>query len=231
MVRATLVYLFMGTYILLLAPGAIVWAVVSGNPSLLYRLARFCIRASGWIGGVTVSVSGAEKIVPGKTYVFLSNHQSNCDGPVLCHAIPRDWAALIKKEIMRLPVLAQVLKQVQFVPIERMNPKKAHTGIELGVSLLKQGKSFVAFPEGTRSRNGRLGEFKKGVFIMALKAQAPIIPVTIVDSSRVQAPGQYGIRPGRIRVVLHDPIVTEGMQFEDRNRLIEQTKAAIASAL
>jgi 1-acyl-sn-glycerol-3-phosphate acyltransferase len=231
MVRATLVYLFMGTYILLLAPGAIVWAMASGNPSLLYRLARFCIRASGWIGGITVSISGAEKIVPGKTYVFLSNHQSNCDGPVLCHAIPRDWAALIKKEIMRLPVLAQVLKQVQFVPIERMNPKKAHTGIELGVSLLKQGKSFVAFPEGTRSRDGRLCEFKKGVFIMALKAQTPIIPVTIVDSSKVQAPGQYGIRPGRIRVVLHDPIVTEGMQFEDRNRLIEQTKAAIASAL
>jgi 1-acyl-sn-glycerol-3-phosphate acyltransferase len=151
--------------------------------------------------GVRVEVQGIEKIAPGKTYLFLSNHQSNFDGPVLVHAIPRDWKALIKKEMMRLPVFSLVLKQVQFVPIERLNPKKAHAGIEFGARLLTEGKSFVAFPEGTRSRNGRLGEFKKGVFIMAIKAQVPVIPITILDSDKILPPGRYDIRPGRAKSV------------------------------
>jgi 1-acyl-sn-glycerol-3-phosphate acyltransferase len=231
MIRATLIYLFMGLYILLIAPPAMLWAMITGNSRLIYRLARFCIRAAGWIGRIKVAVQGQEKIVSGKAYVFLSNHQGNFDGPVLCHVIPRDWKALIKKEMMRLPVLSLVLKQVQFVPIERMNPKKAQEGIERGTQLLKEGKSFVAFPEGTRSRDGRLGEFKKGVFIMALKAQIPIMPVTILDSNKIQRPGEYRIRPGTIQVIFHDPISTEGMDLDDRNRLVQLTRDAIASRL
>lgn len=231
MIRATLVYFFVGTYILLLAPFAMLWASVSHNTAIFYRLARFCVRAAGGMCGVRVRIRGNEKILPGVTYVFLANHQGNMDAPVLVHAIPRDWSALIKKEMMRLPVLSMVLRQVQFVPIERSNPKDAHAGIERGARLLREGKSFLAFPEGTRSRNGRLGEFKRGVFIMAIKAQSPIIPVTILNSARVQPPGKYGIRPGCVEVIFHDPIETLGMTADDRNRLVELTRSAIAAAL
>lgn len=231
MIRGTLVYLFMGVYIILVAPFALLWTAMSGDSRLIYRLSRFCIRASGVIGGVKVTVRGREKILPGRTYVFLSNHQGNFDGPVLCHAIPRDWAALIKKEMMRLPVLSLVLKQVQFIPIERTNPKKAQEGIERGAKLLAGGKSFIAFPEGTRSRDGRLGDFKKGVFIMAIKAQVPVIPVTILNSAKINPPGKYGIRPGHIDVIVHEPIETAGMTLDDRNRLVQLTRDAIASEL
>jgi 1-acyl-sn-glycerol-3-phosphate acyltransferase len=231
MIRATLIYLFVGLYVLLLAPLGMLWALVSGNSALLYRLARFCIRSAGWMCGVRVIVQGQEKIAQGTTYVFLSNHQGNFDGPVLIHAIPRDLRALIKKEMMRLPILSLVLRHVQFVPIERLNPKKAQEGIEMGARLLKEGKSFLAFPEGTRSRAGRLGEFKKGGFIMAILAQVPIIPVSILDSAKIQPPGKYGIRPGSIRVIFHNPIATEGMNIEDRNRLVQLTRDAIASEL
>jgi 1-acyl-sn-glycerol-3-phosphate acyltransferase len=231
MIRATLVYLFATMFILLLAPASMLWCLLTGNSSLVYRLGRFCIRTAGWMSGVRVEVQGSEKIARGQTYVFLSNHQSNFDGPVLLHVIPRDWKALIKKEMMRLPVFSLVLKQVQFVPIERLNPKKAHAGIELGAKLLTEDKSFVAFPEGTRSRDGRLGEFKKGVFIMAIKAQIPVIPVTILDSDKILPPGRFAIHPGRIRVIFHDPIITEGMNLEDRNQLVQLTRNAIASAL
>jgi 1-acyl-sn-glycerol-3-phosphate acyltransferase len=231
MIRATLIYLFVGAYLLLMAPPAMLWTLFTNNCALLYRLARFCIRVAGWMCGVKVTVYGREKILPDMNYVFLSNHLGNFDGPVLLHALPRDWKALIKQEMMRLPVLSLVLRQLQFVPIDRMNPKKAHAGVELGLRLLVEGKSFLAFPEGTRSRNGRLGEFKKGVFIMAIKAKAPIIPITILDSDKIQPPGRYGIRPGCIRVIIHNAIATEGMQFEDRNRLVQLTRDAIASAL
>ncbi len=216
---------------MLVAPFAMLWTLIAGNSILLYRLARFCIRAAGWLSGVRLVVQGREKILPGRNYVFLSNHQSNFDGPMLCCIVPRDLKALIKKEMMRLPVLSLVLKQVQFVPIERKNPKQAQSGIDRGVDLLKDGKSFFAFPEGTRSRDGHLGEFKKGVFIMAIKAQAPVVPVTIVDSRRIQPPGRYGIRAGSIHVFIHDPIETAGMDLEDRNRLVQLTRDAIASRL
>jgi 1-acyl-sn-glycerol-3-phosphate acyltransferase len=231
MIRATLVYLFAGTYILLLAPFAMLWSSVSHNTSLIYRLARFCVRAAGVMCGVKVAIRGAEKILPDATYVFLANHQGNMDAPALVHAIPRDWSALIKKEIMRLPVLSRVLRQVQFIPIERSNPKDAHTGIERGAKLLLGGKSFLAFPEGTRSRDGRLGEFKKGVFLMAIKAQTPIVPISILNSAKIQPPGMYSIRPGRIEVVFHDPIETRGMTTEDRSRLVQLARDAIASQL
>jgi len=231
MIRSTLVYLFVGLYILVVAPLAMLWTLVTRDSRLIYILARFCIRTAGWIGRVQVLVFGQEKILPGKTYVFLSNHLGNFDGPVLCHVVPRDMKALIKKEMMRIPIFSLVLKQVQFVPIERLNPKKAHEEIEIGAGLLREGKSFFAFPEGTRSRNGRLGEFKKGVFIMAIKAQAPVIPVTILGSNKIQPPGQFRIRPGIIQVIFHDAISTEGMDLEDRNRLVQLTRDAIASKL
>ncbi len=231
MIRSTFVYLFMAVYVLLLGPLSMLWTFITGDSTLLYRLARFCIRAAGWMCQVKVIVQGKEKIEPGRTYIFLSNHQGNFDGPVLLHVIPRDWKALIKKEMMRLPVLSLVLKQVQFIPIERLNPKEAHAGIERGIRLLAEGKSFLAFPEGTRSRDGRMGEFKKGVFVMAIKAQIPVIPVTILNSAKIQPPGKYEIHPGCIHVIFHDPITTEGMSVEDRNRLVERTRDAIASAL
>ncbi len=230
MIQATLVYLFVGLYVLIMAPFGMLWTLMSGNSALIYRLARFCIRAAGWMCGVRVDVRGREKLAPGTTYVFLSNHQGNFDGPVLVHAIPRDWSALIKKEMMKLPVLSLVLKQVKFIPIERSNPQKARAAIEYGSKLLAAGKSFLAFPEGTRSRDGRLGEFKKGVFIMAIEAQAPVVPVTILDSAKVQPPGKYGIRPGHIQVIFHDPIETKGMTLEDRDRLVQLTRSAIASS-
>jgi 1-acyl-sn-glycerol-3-phosphate acyltransferase len=231
MIRATFVYLFVGLYVILMAPLGILWTRISGNSALLYKLARFCIRTAGWMCGVRVRIQGREKFSPGKTYMFLSNHQGNFDGPVLLHAIPRDWRALIKKEMMNLPVLSFVMKQVEFVPIERTNPQKARSAIELGARLLKKGYSFLAFPEGTRSRDGRLGEFKKGVFIMAIAAQIPVIPVTIRNSAGIQPPGKYGIRPGNIEVIFHDPIATSEMSIENRDDLVRLTRDAIASAL
>lgn len=231
MIRATFIYFFTSLYILLLAPPAMIWTLIFHDTRLIYILARFCFRIIGFIGGIKVTIQGKEKILPGKAYLFLSNHQGNADGPILCHATPRNLRALIKTEMMKLPILSLVLKQVQFVPIDRLNPKKAREGIDRGARLLSEGKSFFAFPEGTRSRDGLLGEFKKGVFVMAIKAETAVIPVTIVGSAAIQPPGKYTIVPARVRVVFHDPIDTNGMQLEDRDRLVELTKNAIASEL
>jgi 1-acyl-sn-glycerol-3-phosphate acyltransferase len=230
-VRATFAYIFVGLYIVLMTPVGLLWATITKKYELTYALARFCIRVAGIICGVRVKISGSEKIKDGQAYLFLSNHQGNLDGPVLFHAIPRNLKALVKKEMMRLPILSVVLKKIRFVPIDRQNPARAHASIEDAAKLLAAGLSFIAFPEGTRSQDNCLGTFKKGAFVMALKAQMPVMPVSIINSRRIQPPGAYAIRPGTIEVVFHDPIYTNGMRLNDRDKLSEMTRAAIASML
>jgi 1-acyl-sn-glycerol-3-phosphate acyltransferase len=230
-VRATLAYVFVSIYVLLMTPVGLLFASVTKENDILFTLARFCVRVAGIISGVRVRISGREKIKPGQAYLFLSNHQGNLDGPVLLHAIPRNWLALVKKEMMRLPILSFVLKKIQFVPVDRQDPLKAHASITDAAQLLAAGHSFVAFPEGTRSRDSRLGAFKKGAFVMALKAQMPVMPVSILNSNKVQHPGAYAICPGTVEVVFHDPISTEKMDAGDRDKLLEMTRAAISSML
>ena len=231
MIRATLVYVFVGLYLMIMAPIAFLWAWVSGNPSFIYRAGRSCIFVAGWMCGVNVRVRGKEMLIPGRTYLFLCNHQGNLDAPVMICVIDRQLRALFKQEMMRIPVLPQAMKKVGFVPIDRTDPARAHASLDHAAKMLRDGNSFFAFPEGTRSRNGSLGPFKKGVFYMAIKAGVPVVPVTIKNTNLLQPPGSYGILPGTVEVTFHKPISTSEYQIEDRDRLIEAVRAAISAAL
>ncbi len=227
MLRATLTYVFLGSYIAVAAPVGLLWHLLSGESEFLYWLARICVRTAGWICGVRVEVDGRERVRTGQPYLFLSNHQGNFDGPVLFYATGRNLRAVIKKEIMRIPILSSVLRAADFVPIARSDALKARAGIDRASTLLKNGHSFFAFPEGTRSRTGKLGDFKKGVFVMAINAGVPVIPVTICNSRAIQPPGGYAIMPGTIRVIFHEPIPTDQMKIDDREQLLNLTRASI----
>ncbi|MBP1596534.1 MAG: 1-acyl-sn-glycerol-3-phosphate acyltransferase [Acidobacteria bacterium] len=231
MFRATLVYLFIGLYVLVAAPVGMLWALLSRDSRLLFRLARVCILSAGWIGGIRVEVKGKENVGGGQPYLFLSNHRGNLDGPILVHATRRDCRAIIKKEIMRIPILGWVLRIVDFVPVDRKDPIHARASIDRAAQLLKAGFSFFAFPEGTRSRDGSLGPFKKGVFVMAIQSGIPVLPVSIRNTAAIQPPGSYGIRPGRVEVIFHEPIRTNELRLEDRDRLLQLTREAIARGL
>jgi 1-acyl-sn-glycerol-3-phosphate acyltransferase len=231
MLRSTFVYLFIGAYIAVAAPIGLLWHLLTGRNELLFFLGHFCIRAAGWLSGVRVQVSGKEHICADQVYLFLSNHQGNIDGPVLFYATERNLRAVIKKEIMRVPVLSLVLRAVSFVPIDRADPLAARAGIDRAARLLKDGLSFFAFPEGTRSRDGQLGNFKKGVFLMAIDAGVPVLPVTICNSRAIQPPGHFAIRPGTVRLIFHEAIPTAGLKQEDRDRLLLATRASIDRGL
>ena len=231
MARTTFIYFFVGSYIAVAAPIGLLWFLLSGRGDLLFRLGHFCIRVAGWMCGVKVEVQGREHIRGDQPYLFLSNHQGNLDGPVLFYATGRNLLAVIKKEIMRIPILAWVLRALSFVPIDRSDAIKARTGIDRATRLLKEGYSFFAFPEGTRSRTGQLGEFKKGVFLMAINAGVPVLPVTICNSRALQPPGCYAIKPGKIKVIFHEPIPTDQLQLEHRDRLMRLTRSTIEAGI
>lgn len=231
MVRATIVYLFVAIYVAIAAPVALTWTAITRRPGLIYLLARMCVAVAGRLCGIRLDVQGRERISPDQTYLFLSNHQGNFDGPILYYASGRDLRALVKQEMMRLPILSLVLRQVGFVPIDRADPVRARASIDRGAQHLREGLSYLAFPEGTRSRDGKLGPFKKGVFFMAIKAGVPIVPVTLNNSRLIQPPHSYGIRPATVQLVFHDPIPTAGLSVADREDLVHKTRLAISSAL
>jgi 1-acyl-sn-glycerol-3-phosphate acyltransferase len=208
-----------------------IWTYLSGNPSFIYSASFFGLRVAGLICGVSVTIRGKEKIDRQQTYLFLSNHQGNFDGPILVWASGRELRAVVKKEMMSLPVLSSVMRQLKFVPIDRTDPAKARASIEQAACYLKKGISFFAFPEGTRSRDGRLNPFKKGVFHMALQAGVPIMPVTINNTRMIQPPDTYSMQPGEVEIIFHDPIPTKDLTIEDRDYLVEATRTAIASGI
>jgi 1-acyl-sn-glycerol-3-phosphate acyltransferase len=138
---------------------------------------------------------------------------------------------MLKKELRKLPFLGKIMRLGGFVFIDRKDRASALQGMEEAVAQMKEGHSFIAFPEGTRSRTGRMGPFKKGPFIMALQAGVPIIPMTISGSYEVMPPGRLKINSGTIRVVFHPEIETNGLGLIQREKLMTEVASIIASRL
>ncbi len=230
MIRAFLVTLIVFAYVLLVGTPVLVHAAISGNTDTLYRVGRFGARLVLWLSGVKLEVMGREKTCTDRAVVFMSNHQSNCDPPAVLNLLP-PVLIIGKKEFFRVPILGRGMALRGFIPIDRKNRAQAIKAIEAGTQALKRGHSFLIFPEGTRSPDGRLQAFKKGAFIMAMKAGAPIAPISISGSARVMPKGKFEIRPGVVRVTVHDPVPTEGCMPDDRETIMEQVRQAILSGL
>ena len=230
MIRALFVTCVTFAYILILGTPTLFYSVITGNTDPLYRIGVLGTRMALWLSGVQMEVHGREKIPTGGCLVFMSNHQGNCDPPALIARLP-DVLVMGKKEFFKVPVLGRAMRLRGFIPVDRKNRERAIQAVEQAVRALQAGFSFLVFPEGTRSPDGRLQPFKKGVFVMAIKAGATIVPVAISGSSRIMTKGQFVIRPGRVRLTFCDPIPTRGCTIEQRQSIIERTRQAILMGL
>lgn len=228
MIRAFVVTLITFAYILVAGPPILFYALLTGNSDPVYRVGKRGVRMALWLAGVRMDVQGLEKIPPGRAVVYMANHQGNCDPPALIATLPR-VAVIAKKEFFRVPILGRAMLVCRFIPVDRKNREQAIRAIERAVGALRAGDSFLVFPEGTRSPDGRLQPFKKGVFVMALEAGAPIVPISVSGSSKIMAKRKFVIRPGLVRITVHDPILVEGM--EDRDVVMERVRQAILSGL
>jgi 1-acyl-sn-glycerol-3-phosphate acyltransferase len=163
--------------------------------------------------------------------VFCANHQSNVDPPVLFEALHPQVHILYKAELNRLPLLARAFRVGGFIPVDRRNKEAAMRSIEAGARSIRSGNSFLIFPEGTRSRTAELLPFKKGGFIMAIKAQAPIVPVAVQGGRDAMRKGSKIIRPVTVSVRIGEPIDTGGLTVNGRDELIARTRGRIAALL
>ncbi len=216
-------------------------AIVVGLPLLLYvaltgkidPLYRAGVAAVLWIcraAGLRTNVEGLENI-PARTCLFAANHTSNADGPAIVGAIPRRIAILAKKSLFAIPIVGTAFRLAQFVPVDRARPGRAAASIDVAVETMKKGVSFLVYPEGTRSPDGRLRPFRRGAFVLAIKAGVPVVPVACSGAHRVLPKNSYRITPGNVVVRFCPAIDATEYSLDHRNELAQRVRAAIAAAL
>ncbi len=221
------------TYVLLILPAAAVglpWTLISRDIGFLYRWSMWIVRIGLKTGRIRVEVSGREHIAVGRACIFMSNHVSNLDPPILFPLFPFRTAFFLKRSLLRIPLLGWGMRLANFIPVERDGRvESAKESVQFAVRVLASGVSVSTFPEGTRSRTGKLLPFKKGPFYLAMESGAPIVPVSISGTERMMTKGSLRIKPGIAQVSFHQPI--DPQQFSTREDLMLAVRSAIASGL
>ena len=206
------------------------YTLLVGDISLLYRVAMWITNAGVRAAGIKIEIGGLENIPKERSCIFMCNHVSNLDPPVLLPLLPGRSSVVLKKELMSIPILGRAMRMAKFVPVERGSRRdSAMASVNAAADALRSGLSILIFPEGTRSRDGRLSTFKKGPFFLAEQTQAPIVPVAISGTQTMMHKGSSAIIPGVARIQLLPAI--EPSQYGTREALMAAVKDAIAEAL
>lgn len=223
----------LSTWILLGIPAAIItipWTLLTRNIALMYRWAMAIVHIGLRLAGIRVEAKWEQLLDPARHYIFLSNHVSNLDPPVLFPLLPGRASAFLKRSLMKIPVLGYGMRLADFVPVDRDGRvESAIESVETAARVLASGVHILSFVEGTRSRDGRLQAFKKGPFYLAMDTNAPLVPVSISGTESMMRKGSLRIFPGTARVVFHAPL--QPRDFATREDLMEAVRAAIASGL
>lgn len=228
MLRAIFIIVFLSLYTLIVGPPLLLYTLISRHIDPLYwagvRGVMFFVRAVG----IKVRVVGIEKI-PAGVCLFAANHTSSVDAPAVVGAIPRRIAVLIKESLFRWPIAGQAFTLARFIPVKREVREAAIASVEKAAEAMRAGQSFLIYPEGTRSPDGRLQEFKKGAVVLAMKAGVPIVPVLCCGAQRIMAKRSLVVRPGEVLVEFLEPIDSTKFSWEERdalNQLVHDTMAA-----
>ncbi|HEV7968396.1 MAG TPA: lysophospholipid acyltransferase family protein [Candidatus Acidoferrales bacterium] len=230
MIRTVFVAIAMALCTLVLGPPLILLTLVTKSATLMYWTGVKMVVYVTRIAGEKVTVEGRENIPPG-VCLFAANHTSNADAPAIVGAIPRRIAILGRKSLFDIPVVGTAFRLAKFVPVDRENRDAALASVKQAVEYIREGFSFLVYPEGTRSPDGRLRRFKKGSFAIAIEAGIPVVPVACSGAHRIMKKNSLIVRPGKVTVRFGKPIDASAYTVEQRDELAQRVHDAVAAEL
>lgn len=229
MIRTILMLSFWAVMLPIAALFCFPWVFITGDVLPLYRVAMWGAGAGVRLAGVRTRVLGIEKLASGRTYVFMSNHASNIDPPLLLPIIPGRTSVLVKRELFKVPILGRAMRMGSLVPVDRGNRDAGIAAVTKAEDVVKRGIHMTIYVEGHRSYDGKLLPFKKGPFYLAEDCKAPVVPITIAGTHYAMPKGRFAIKPTLVTVTFHPAI--EASDFGSREELMEKVRGAIESAL
>jgi 1-acyl-sn-glycerol-3-phosphate acyltransferase len=206
---------------------AILTSLFDRSGNIPHLCGRLWGKMTLWASNVRVIVHGLDNIDPQRTYIFAANHQSWYDILALLGHLPVQFRWLAKKSLFKIPIFGWSMHCVGYIPVDRSNPREGLKSLKRAALRVKQGKSIVIFPEGTRTPDGEVKSFKTGGFILAIKSEQPIVPVSISGSYMVLARGSRRVRSGEIRIALDIPIETSSYSSGQKGELMERVRKVV----
>jgi 1-acyl-sn-glycerol-3-phosphate acyltransferase len=206
---------------------AIVVSFFDPRGNLPHIVARTWGRSILFASRIHVTVKGFSRIDPDKPYIFMPNHMSNFDIPVILAHLKVQFRWLAKAELFRFPIFGFAMKRAGYISIDRSNRKSAFESLAQAARMIRNGRSVLIFPEGTRSRDLSVKEFKKGGFVLALESGVPIVPIVIHGTWRIMSKNGLIIRPGNVTLEILDPIETSDYSRATKDELLKRVRAAI----
>jgi 1-acyl-sn-glycerol-3-phosphate acyltransferase len=228
-IRATICVIFWACYVVFAGVLGIPATLITGDVSFLWSLAIWGARAGVRLGGVKMVIVGREQLDTKSAYIYMSNHVSNIDPPAQVPELPQRIAVMAKAELFRIPILGKAMRLAHFVPVDRKNRDAAIDSVREAVRTVQAGTSMLVYPEGTRSRDGRMLPFKKGPFHLAIESGVPVVPISLIGTQKAWPKGKFAIYPETVTMIFHAPM--DPKQYETREALLVAVREVIASAL
>lgn len=215
-------------YTIILGMLSLISSLFDSSGAVQHGFARLWARMILGTIGTRISIEGLEKIDTGRAHVYVVNHTSAIDIPVLYVSLPFQFRILAKRELFRYPFMGWHLKRSGQIPVVLDNPKASIRSLQLAVTAVKNNMSLVVFPEGGRSEDGQLQEFMGGAFFAAIRAHADVIPMALVGTYETLKMNSFHIKPRPVRLLVGDPISTAGFSTRDTEKVAERARTVIA---
>jgi 1-acyl-sn-glycerol-3-phosphate acyltransferase len=224
--------IMMGFWIVMLPITALFcfpWTFISGDIRLLYRVGMWAAITGVRLTGVRIRTVGLDKLDPNRTYIFMSNHVSNLDPPIMLPLIPRRTSVMARHGLFKYPVLGRAMRMGDLVPVDRSDRKAGISAVRTAAEVIRKGVNMTIYIEGGRSFDGRLLPFKKGPFYLAQECQVPVVPVTITGTHDAMPKKRLAIKPAQVEVIFHE--VIEPKDFGSREHLMAKVREEINQGL
>ena len=230
MIQSLFVILWIVVVTVFFSIATIIGSLVDNKGELPHKIARVWSRSILFASRVKVTVKNLSNIDISRSYIYMSNHQSNFDIPVLLAHLPVQFRWLAKTELFKIPIFGFAMRRAGYISIDRSNLRSAVMSLKKAAKIIKKGVSVIIFPEGTRSQDGSISSFKKGGFVLAVKSGVPIVPVVIHGTWAIMSKNRLRINPGKVVLEIGRPIEISDYNMKTKDELLIRVRQTICES-